>query len=94
MVSIVGRFLEHSRVMRFENGGDPRLYLSSGNCTTRDLTRRVELAMLVEDAKCKQELQVGLSECLTYDACTGLPLIDALLESASVRRVSRGNRSA
>jgi polyphosphate kinase len=58
VVSIMGRFLEHSRVMRFENRGDPRFYLSSANCTTRDLTRRVELALRVDDRKCKQELQV------------------------------------
>ncbi len=40
--SIVGRFLEHSRIFRFENGGDVRLYLGSADWMPRNLFRRVE----------------------------------------------------
>jgi len=40
--SIVGRFLEHSRIFRFENAGDPLLYLGSADWMQRNLFRRVE----------------------------------------------------
>jgi polyphosphate kinase len=40
--SIVGRFLEHSRIFRFENGGDTKVYLGSADWMPRNLFRRVE----------------------------------------------------
>ena len=40
--SLVGRFLEHSRIFRFENGGDVRIYLGSSDWMPRNLFRRVE----------------------------------------------------
>lgn len=40
--SIVGRFLEHSRIFRFENGGSPKIYLGSSDWMPRNLFRRVE----------------------------------------------------
>ncbi|MCX7869284.1 MAG: hypothetical protein N2322_04965, partial [Terrimicrobiaceae bacterium] len=45
--SIVGRFLEHSRIFRFENGGDPRIFLGSADWMPRNLFRRVEVVFPV-----------------------------------------------
>ncbi|MBQ5565496.1 MAG: RNA degradosome polyphosphate kinase, partial [Clostridia bacterium] len=47
--SIVGQFLEHSRMFRFENGGEPQMYLGSADWMPRNLDRRVELVFPVED---------------------------------------------
>ena len=47
--SIVGRFLEHSRIYRFENGGNPEIYLGSADLTARNFFRRVEICFPVDD---------------------------------------------
>ncbi|HYR44573.1 MAG TPA: polyphosphate kinase 1 [Terriglobia bacterium] len=51
VASIVGRFLEHSRVYLFSNGGDEELYLGSADLMYRNLNRRVEVMFPVEDAQ-------------------------------------------
>jgi polyphosphate kinase len=47
--SMVGRFLEHSRVYRFENAGNPEIYLGSADWTARNFFRRVETSWPVDD---------------------------------------------
>ena len=49
VVSVVGRFLEHSRIYRFANGGDPEYYIGSSDWRPRNLRRRVELLVPVRD---------------------------------------------
>jgi len=54
--SIVGRFLEHSRVLYFMNGGDEELYIGSADWMLRNLNRRVEVMTPVNDTRLKRYL--------------------------------------
>jgi polyphosphate kinase len=56
VVSVVGRLLEHSRVYRFANGGEPRYYIGSADLRPRNLRRRVELLVPVRDPACQGAL--------------------------------------
>lgn len=49
VVSVVGRFLEHSRIYYFHNNGNERIYLSSADAMTRNMIKRVEILFPVED---------------------------------------------
>lgn len=55
--SIVGRFLEHSRIYYFKNGDHPEYYISSSDLLTRNLDKRVEILFLVNDKECVEKLQ-------------------------------------
>ncbi len=62
--SIVGRFLEHTRMFCFENGGDRLVYLSSADWMSRNFFSRVETCFPVQDGKLKQRV---FDECVrTY----------------------------
>jgi polyphosphate kinase len=54
--SIVGRFLEHSRIYYFENGGKPELYLGSADWMPRNLYERVEAMFPLKDPKLCQRV--------------------------------------
>jgi len=59
--SVLGRFLEHTRVYYFWHGGEERLYLASADLMQRNLYRRVEVAFPIEDPEHKERLiQEGL----------------------------------
>jgi len=58
--SIVGRFLEHSRIYRFENGGAPEFFIGSADLMTRNLSRRVEVVAPVCDPAIEAELETIL----------------------------------
>jgi polyphosphate kinase len=55
--SIVGQFLEHSRIFYFANGGDEDVYIGSADWMTRNLDRRVEVVTPILDPSLKQHLK-------------------------------------
>ena len=57
VVSVIGRFLEHSRVFWFANGGDSELLIGSADWMGRNLDRRVEAVAPIEDQQLKQQLE-------------------------------------
>src|SRR6059036_2668206 len=56
VISIVGRFLEHSRIFHFENGGQLRVFLSSADWMPRNFYRRIELAFPVENPTFRDQI--------------------------------------
>lgn len=60
VISIVGRFLEHSRIYYFENGGQPEAYLGSADLMPRNLDRRVEIIFPVKDPALRTYLRHGV----------------------------------
>jgi polyphosphate kinase len=60
VVSIVGRFLEHARILYFRNGGDEEYYIGSADMMQRNLESRVEVHAPVEDPEMRQELRLIL----------------------------------
>jgi polyphosphate kinase len=63
VISIVGRFLEHSRIYYFYNGGNEEVYLGSADLMPRNIDRRVEVLFPVED---KQMIQHIRDDILAY----------------------------
>ena len=66
VISIVGQLLEHSRIFKFENGGNPRVYLGSADWMQRNLDRRIELVFPVEDEDLKQRV-FGILDVMKND---------------------------
>ncbi|MBW1878385.1 MAG: polyphosphate kinase 1, partial [Deltaproteobacteria bacterium] len=67
--SVIGRFLEHSRIYRFANGGDPECFLGSADWMHRNLTNRVETIIPVLDEKVKAQLD-GILDVYADDNCS------------------------
>ena len=63
VVSIVGRFLEHSRVYAFQRGEETRVLMGSADMMPRNLDSRVELVAPVEDPELRAELLDVLERC-------------------------------
>jgi polyphosphate kinase len=65
--SIVGRFLEHSRIYYFSNDGDEEMYIGSADLMERNLDRRVEVMCPIKDTAIKRHLRDTVLETLLSD---------------------------
>ena len=63
VVSILDRFLEHGRIIRFHNGGTEKLFISSADWMPRNLDKRCELLAPVDDPECRRRLIEILDTC-------------------------------
>jgi len=81
--SVIGRFLEHSRLFWFANGGDDEAYIGSADWMGRNLDRRVEAVVPIEDAALHQKL-LHLIDAYLADNCTAW---DMQADGSFVRRI-------
>jgi polyphosphate kinase len=65
VVSIIGRFLEHSRIFWFNNGGEPEVFIGSADLMPRNLDRRVEAVAPIEEPDLRAQLEGLLERYLT-----------------------------
>ena len=56
VISVVGRYLEHSRIYRFGVGEDEKIYIASADFMTRNTVRRVEVAAPVHDEHARKKI--------------------------------------
>ncbi len=73
VISIVGRFLEHSRIYYFRNGGEEEFYIGSADLMTRNLEHRVEVIAPIEEDMHREECRTILNACLN-DYCSAWEL--------------------
>jgi polyphosphate kinase len=84
--SIVGRFLEHSRVFYFENGGEPEMFCASADWMERNFFRRVEVAFPIRRPSQAERILRDLGYCLR-DNCQAWKL----LPDGRWERIRRGS---
>jgi polyphosphate kinase len=65
--SIIGEFLEHSRIWRFENGGQPEWLIGSGDLMDRNLDRRIEAFVPIDDPAAQRLIDENLAALLADD---------------------------
>ncbi len=67
VTSVVGRYLEHSRIYYFHNGGDEEIYLGSADLMPRNLDRRVEVLFPIDDPSLRAYLRNDVLEACMHD---------------------------
>lgn len=76
VVSIVGQLLEHSRIYKFENAGNPVIYMGSADWMPRNLDKRIELVIPVEDSRIHDRLDNILNIMLNDNVNARVQLSD------------------
>lgn len=89
--SIVGRFLEHSRIYSFENDGNPEVYLSSADLMTRNLDRRVELLFPIKNLTLRQRVLSIFKTMWEDNVKTRVLQDDGVFEKIDRRGLSASN---
>jgi polyphosphate kinase len=87
--SLVGRFLEHTRVIYFHNNGHPEMYCTSADWMNRNLHRRVETCFPIEAARLRKRLMQELDYYLEDNTNAW-----ELLPDGTYQKVERGNGEA
>jgi polyphosphate kinase len=88
VLSIVGRFLEHSRIYYFGCGGDPEVLIGSADCMRRNLDRRIEVLAPVEDPNLKNLTKTRILDIYLRDTVKAWELTP---DGDYTRRAPRGN---
>jgi len=89
--SVIGRFLEHTRVFYFRQNGTEDLYLSSADWMNRNMVRRVELAWPVTDPDQRQRI---IDECLVAYLHDSVDAWDLCANGTYARVLAVGNKAA
>lgn len=84
VVSVIDRYLEHARIFSFHHGGNPLVFIASADWMTRNLDKRVELMISIEDKTCRKRL-LEILDAAFKDNCNGFEI----LENGSSRRIVR-----
>jgi len=86
--SVMGRFLEHSRVYYFHNDGDPEVYCSSADWMPRNFFRRVEVCFPIDDKELRERV---VKESLLYFLADNMQAWE-LQQNGEYKRIKPGNR--
>ncbi|MDA3846052.1 MAG: RNA degradosome polyphosphate kinase [Vallitaleaceae bacterium] len=89
--SLVGKYLEHSRVFCFYNRGDMKVYLSSADMMPRNLDRRVELLFPIEDTRIKERILADLAIISSDTKKLKIKNSQNIYESANAENVKQMN---
>jgi len=93
VVSIVDRLLEHARVFHFHHGGKELTYLSSADWMGRNLNKRVELMVPLEDQDCKSRVLDSLRTCFSDNVSAFKLTSDGKYEEVTRKRKKGLKRS-
>lgn len=84
IVSVIDRYLEHARIFSFHHGGQPLVFIASADWMTRNLDKRVELMIPIEDKPSRKRL-MSILEAAFKDNCNA----HEILRDGSSRRIER-----